>query len=345
MEHVFVLKEDSTLLDAIEALDKGGIGFLAFVDDYGKLVGIITDGDIRRAILKNKSSIQDAINNDPVTMPSNSSRESIVAKLKQLHRRHMPLVSSDGKLNALFTLDDIEFISRPNPVVIMAGGLGARLGELTKDKPKPMLKVGDRPMLQHLIEHFRDQGFYKFILCVNYKKEVIMNYFSDGTQYGVSISYIEEKKRLGTAGALGLIPKHQIQERFFVVNADVLANVDFGSVLNDHIESGGLATMCVRNHEFKVPYGVVNANKTNIITSIEEKPSFSVNINAGVYILEPSLLYDIPENEFFDMPTLFEQVLIPKSAAQIYKLNDYWVDIGQVSDYVQANNDLDFFKK
>ena len=243
------------------------------------------------------------------------------------------------QLKSVFSLDDITFVTRDNPVVIMAGGLGSRLGQLTKETPKPMLSIGSKPMLQHLIEQFRDQGFRKFILCVNYKKDIIRNFFSDGEKLGVKITYIEEEKRLGTAGALSLI-QPSINVPYFVVNADILVNIDFMKLLSFHIKSESLATMCVRQYQMQVPYGVVNSNDRNQLLSIDEKPSLSFNVNAGVYLLDPSINSFVPNNKFFDMPSLFDILIDKGIPSTAYPINDYWLDIGHKADLEQANIDM-----
>jgi NDP-sugar pyrophosphorylase family protein len=221
----------------------------------------------------------------------------------------------------------------------MAGGLGSRLGQLTIETPKPMLNVGSKPMLQHLIEQFREQGFRKFIFCVNYKKNVIRNYFSNGDKLGVQISYVEEEKRLGTAGALSLITP-AIQVPYFVINADILVNIDYMQLLNFHLKSKSLATMCVREFQMQVPYGVINSNTNNELVSLDEKPHISFDVNAGIYLLDPSIKDFIPKNQFFDMPSLFE-ILISKSLqTSVFQINDYWRDIGHKEDLEQANADM-----
>jgi len=338
MNNAFLLTSESSLLDAVKALDSAGIGFLAFVNESNVLVGILTDGDLRRGLLEQKTELKNIINTDPMTVKFDTPKHEIIAKLKGLHRRHMPLVDENNIFKGVFSLDDIEFISRDNIVVIMAGGLGTRLGELTKDTPKPMLYVGDRPMLRHLVEQFRDQGFRQFIFCLNYKKEVIKNYFGDGEAFGVKIDYVVEDKRMGTAGALSLI-KTELKQPFFVINADVLTNVDFNCLLKFHKEKGNIATMCVRKFEHQVPYGVITTNKQASITNIQEKPNFSFNVNAGVYALEPHILNYIPENEYLDMTTLFEK-LMSNNSCSAFNLYDYWLDIGRKEDFNKANRDM-----
>lgn len=339
MKSAYILKNDSTFESAVHTLDEAGLGFIAIIDEEGYLLGILTDGDIRRSFLRKEFELISIINRNPEVMNESASRHQIISRLKSLHRRHMPLVDNNNKFKGVFSLDDVTFVTKENPVVIMAGGLGTRLGELTKTTPKPMLQVGNRPMLQHLIEQFRDQGFRKFIFCVNYKKSIIQEYFLDGKDLGVQIAYVEENKRLGTAGALSLITP-SINVPFFVINADILVNIDFTELMEAHKRQASIATMCVRKYQMQIPYGVINSNSENMLTSVEEKPQISFDINAGIYFLEPKVIDLIPSNEFFDMPSLFE-ILINKSLkTNVYPINDYWLDIGRKEDLKQANIDL-----
>jgi len=339
MRNAFLLTSRSTLHEAISALDATGIGFLAFVDDKGYLIGILTDGDLRRGILNNKTKLTDFINEKPITIPFDTAKESIIAKAKELHRRHMPLTDESNIFKGVFSLDDVDFISKDNLVVIMAGGLGSRLGELTKDTPKPMLNVGDRPMLQHLVEQFRDQGFRRFVFCLNYKKEVVIEHFGGGDDFGVKIDYVIEEQRMGTAGALSLISNIP-DNPFFVINGDVLTNVDFNALLTSHETNGSMATMCVRQFEQQVPYGVIMADEQFRIIGITEKPNYSFNINAGVYVLNPEALSYVPKDEFFDMPTLFDKLMSNELLCSVFNVQDYWLDIGHKADFYKANDDI-----
>lgn len=343
-KYTLLLNQSTTLKDIISALDLGGIGFLALVDSDGVLLGIITDGDLRRSILKNATDLKDVINFSPVTMLFNSKRLEIIERLRTLHRRHMPLVDEHNKLITVFVMDELESCSYQNYIVIMAGGLGSRLGELTKDIPKPMLKIGDRPMLQHLVEQFRDQGFSRFIFCLNYKKEVIIDYFENGKKFGVLIDYVIENTRLGTAGALSLLKKFEIEKSFFVVNADVLTTLDFKDLLDSHLQSKALATMCVRTYDYTIPYGVVVSDKNGLIQKIEEKPTYGFNVNAGIYVLEKEVLELVPDDTFYDMPTLFSGIS-SSGSAKIYEMVDYWVDIGKKEDLIRANIDMSIEKQ
>lgn len=339
MNNSLVLKDSTSFEDVVEALDQGGMGFLALVDGSDLLLGIVTDGDVRRALLKKDYTVAGMINKTPEVMEATTSKREIINRLKSLHRRHMPLVDDKGKFQGVFSLDQIEFVSRSNKVVIMAGGLGSRLGELTKNTPKPMLTVGNKPMLLHLVELFSEQGFRDFIFCVNYKKEVIQNFFKCGKEFGVKITYVEENKRLGTAGALSLIPD-PMHSPFFVINADVLTHLDFNDLLESHVNGAPLATMCVRQHIYQVPFGVVNSDADRVITDIEEKPTYRFDVNAGVYVLSPKVLSSVPQDEFFDMPSLFENLINDGQKTSVYRIDDYWIDIGRKEDLQKAHFDM-----
>jgi len=201
----FILKDDSTLYDVLRILDSNGNGFLPIVNDEDQLLGIITDGDLRRGILNKTIELEAIINKSPITAKYGTSHVVIKKQLREIHRRQMPVVDENNKLIEIVVLDEFEFVPKDNWVVIMAGGLGSRLGELTRDTPKPMLNVGGKSILQGIIEHFKSQGFCKFVLCLNYKAEIIEDYFQNGDWMDVEIKYTKEQKRLGTAGALSLI--------------------------------------------------------------------------------------------------------------------------------------------
>lgn len=331
-----VLTEQVTFKDLIAKLNDYGSGFLAIVDSKNKLVGILTDGDVRRAILNDVQDIQCIFNKNPVTVPEGTPRQKIISLLKDIHRKHMPVVDNNGKLTEVISLDEIEFNHKPNHVFIMAGGLGTRLGELTKNTPKPMLNIGTKPMIVHIIEAFKDFGYTHFTISVNYKSEQIKNYFKDGSNFGVHVDYIEEKKRLGTAGALSLLKNTQLHP-FFVINGDVLTSLNFEDLMVFHVGSLANATMCVREYEMEVPYGVINTDLNNNILDLQEKPVKKFLINSGVYVLNPSALSNIPSDEYFDMPTLFEELIAKGLPVKTYQISDYWIDVGSVDDFQNAN--------
>jgi NDP-sugar pyrophosphorylase family protein len=219
----------------------------------------------------------------------------------------------------------------------MVGGLGTRLRPLTQDTPKPMLPVGGKPILQTIVEKFASYGFVNIVMCVNYKSEIIQNHFGDGSRFGVTIEYIFENERMGTAGALSLLSQRP-EEPFFVMNGDLLTNVNFEHLLEFHEHHNAVATMCVREYDFQVPYGVVNIQEGKIIT-IEEKPVHKFFVSAGIYMLEPKSIEHIPSNTFYDMPTLFEKLIAMNENALSFPLREYWLDIGRMEEYEKANSE------
>jgi len=330
-----ILDKDTTLDEAVRLLDSNGNGFLPVVDAENKLIGIITDGDLRRGILNKTLDLQSIINKNPTVEKAGISSVAVKRRLMELHRRHMPIVDEDGKLVDVVILNDFEFIRKSNWVVIMAGGMGTRLGDLTKNTPKPMLEVGGKPILQRIIEHFKSQNFVRFVLCVNYKSEVIENYFGNGEKFEVEIRYTKESKRLGTAGALSLID-FEISEPFFVVNGDVLTTINFEDFLNFHTVSHSAATMCVKRYAYEVPYACVDFDEQMNLLHLKEKPSYDYHINTGMYVLEPSVLKNITYDEYLDMPGLFEALVQDKNTTKVFKIDDYWLDVGKYDDFRKA---------
>jgi dTDP-glucose pyrophosphorylase/CBS domain-containing protein len=338
MKQKLVLSDNVTFEDAIRELDKGGVGFLPIVDAANRLLGIITDGDIRRAILNRRFSLDAIINRHPITLGSSATRSQARKFLRSSNLRHLPLVDDQNRFVDVVIADDIEFTPKPNRVVIMAGGLGTRLGPLTAQTPKPMLPVGNKPLLSNIISLCYEHGYTQIYLCVNYRADIIKEYFADGSRFGVSICYVEEKERLGTAGAISLI-EEPMEAPFFVLNADILTTLNLDMIMKHHEMSGADATMCVKEMEYRLPYGVVNMDDSRI-RSIEEKPVLKSNINAGIYVLNADIVGLIPRDRFFDMTELFDLALKKQMKVSAYPINDYWLDIGQLNDYETANRDL-----
>lgn len=336
-----ILSKSSSFKEAIKLLDMNGHGFLAVTDEAGKLIGILTDGDVRRAILDDKTELLDIINKEPVTMPEGVSRKNVFYELKKLYRKHMPIVDCNGFLKDVIILDEAEFDLKPNWVVIMAGGLGTRLGDLTKDTPKPMLPVNNKPILKHIIELFISHGFTKFMLSVNYKANVIKEYFKDGSELGIEIKYLEETKKLGTGGALSYIDV-PMNDPFFVTNGDVLTSLDYEDLLKYHKDSLSQATMCIRESSHQIPYGVVELDEEKNILNLHEKPVSKFFINTGVYVLNPDVLDYVPHNEFFDLPDLFSILRKNNYVTKSYETGDYWVDMGHPEDYALIKDKLEF---
>lgn len=336
-----IVKESTSILEVLQIIDKSSKQLAIVVDDNKRLLGTISDGDIRRALLNN-ITLNDSVKNiyfkNPTIATINHSKEEIIniCRIKKIHQ--IPIVDNVGNLIGLEILD--ELISRenkPNKVVLMVGGLGTRLRPLTENTPKPMLKVGDKPILQTIVEKFSEYGYTNIVMCVNYKSHIIQDYFGDGSSFGVNIEYVLEKQRMGTAGALSLL-KNKPSEPFFVMNGDLLTNVNFEYLHDYHRSHNAMGTMCVRKYDFQVPYGVVNIKDSKIL-SIEEKPVHKFFVSAGIYMLNPEVLEYIPQNEFYDMPTLFEKIISEKENAISFPLREYWLDIGQIEEYKKANNE------
>jgi dTDP-glucose pyrophosphorylase len=336
-----VYNSSTTFDEAINLLDKNGTGFLPVVDIDNKLVGIITDGDLRRGILNKKFDLDAIINKKPVTAVHTESHVAIKKRLREIHRRHMPVVNEKGELLEVVVLDEFEKITKDNWVVIMAGGLGTRLGDLTKHIPKPMLDVGGKPMLLRIIEHFKTFGFEKFVLCVNYKSEIIESFFGNGDKFGIEIKYTKESKRMGTAGALSLI-EFDLQKPFFVVNGDVLTSINFDDFLNFHNSQRSEATMCIKRYSFEVPYACVEFDDSMNLVEVKEKPSYEYFINTGMYVLNPICMSSLNKDEYFDMPALFETLIEQRKKTKVFTIDEYWMDIGLKEDYKKAQDNIKF---
>jgi dTDP-glucose pyrophosphorylase len=336
-----LLKPSSTIKEALLTIDSGAMRIALIVDDNEKLIGTLTDGDIRRGLLNNLSlsdSIESIIFRTPTTCKVTDSKEKIleIALAKKIYQ--IPIIDDEG---LLIRIEEVETLlkseSKPNRVVLMVGGLGTRLRPLTDHIPKPMLKVGDKPILETIILNFKKHGFTNIILSVSYKAEVIESYFGNGSNFGVNIEYIHEEKRMGTAGALSLM-REKLNEAFFVMNGDLLTNLNFETMMEYHLNNNSLATMGVRAYDFQVPYGVVNVEGKEIL-SIEEKPTHHFFVSGGVYILDNQVLNLIPNNEYYDMPTLFENVIAKKMKSISFPIREYWMDIGRLEEFKKANDE------
>ena len=336
-----LLHPTSTIKEALKIIDSGAIQIALVIDKEDKLLGTVTDGDIRRGLLSNLSlddSIESIICIKPTVCTIEYSKEKIldIALAKKLHQ--IPIVDNNGKLVGIQEVDTLLQPERKNnKVVLMVGGLGTRLRPLTDKMPKPMLKVGKKPILETIILNFKKYGFVNIVLCVSYKSEIIEEYFKDGSEFGVNIDYIHENKRMGTAGPLSLI-KEKLNESFFVMNGDLLTNINFENMIEYHFSNNSVATMGVREYNFQVPYGVVKTDAMNIV-SIEEKPVHQFFVSGGVYILSPEVLKYIPENEFYDMPDLFTTIVKSNLKAVSFPIYEDWIDIGKKEDYERANNE------
>jgi len=340
ISHLELLRSD-LITRAIEVIEAGAVQFCFVVDDEKKLVGTITDGDIRRGLLRGESldaPVERIMSRDFHSLSSSASEQEALALMLRKSLHQIPGLDERGCVVRLFLLEElIKQEKRANFVVIMAGGEGKRLRPLTQDCPKPMLHVGDRPLLQIILEQCIDAGFQHFYFSVNYLKDQIISHFGDGARWGVCIEYLEENQPLGTGGALSLLPQKPL-EPFLVLNGDILTRVDYGRLLRFHAEHQAAATLCVREHTTQVPYGVVHMEDLHV-RALEEKPLFSHYVNAGIYLLDPVLLDFASHERFIDMPQMLDKAMQDGRHVAAFPIHEYWLDVGHHDTLQLANRD------
>ena len=332
---------DATLAEAIGKVDSSGLQVALVLAANGSLDGILTDGNIRRAILSGKSlevPVSEVMNAQPTTVPADTSTEEMLGLMRRLTIHHLPLLNEQGQVVGLVTLDElIGAVESPNWVVLMAGGLGTRLQPLTANVPKPLLPVGGTPILETIIKSFAEQGFKRIFLSVNYRSEMIREHFGDGERWGVQVDYLQETTRLGTAGALSLLPEQPVAP-IVVMNGDLLTRANFRNLLQFHVAQRAIGTMAVREYDFQVPYGVVRLDHLRI-AAIEEKPVQKFFVNAGIYVLSPPALERLRPDAPLDMPTLFERFIAEGLSTAAYPLREYWLDIGRLEELERAQSE------
>ena len=338
------IERGRSILEAVARMDRSRLGIVLVVDAEGRLAGTVTDGDVRRAVLA-QTDLNGAVETllarkagsryaRPITAPAGAARASYLKLLQDNSILHLPLLDPEGRVVGLVTLD--EFVPKQTlalQAVIMAGGYGNRLRPFTDDVPKPMLPVGDRPLMEITLAQLREAGIQRVNITTHHKPEKITEHFGDGRNFGLEIRYVTEDRPLGTAGGLGLIEAPQ--ETVLVINGDILTEVDFGSMLAFHREHGADLTVAVRQYELQVPYGVVEC-ETVFVRSLTEKPQLRCLVNAGIYLLEPSVHRFIPSGEPFDMTELIQVLLEAGRPVASFPIREYWLDIGQHADYERA---------
>ncbi len=332
-----------TIIEALRLLDISAMQILLVIDKDNKLCGTVTDGDIRRGILDHinlQAPIARIMNKEPITSLNTTTKKERLELMVSKSIAQLPIIDETGKIIRLDVLEGllVEKDNKDIPVILMLGGLGTRLAPLTHDCPKPMLKVGDRPILEIIVNNLKDHGFRNFIFCVNYKADIIQNYFQDGSKFDVTITYQYEDKKLGTAGALSLL-KNKISSPCLVMNGDVITSVDFTKLIDNHINSKADITMAIRQYELQIPYGVVKTDRNKVL-SIDEKPHHKFFVNAGIYTINPDVLELIPENDHYNMTTFIEQLLEVRKTINVFPIHEYWIDIGQLDDYGKAQKDF-----
>jgi dTDP-glucose pyrophosphorylase len=324
---------------AIGIIDRGAKRVALVVDDDGRLLGTVTDGDVRRGILRHlplDSPVEQVMNRAPKTLPLGYGREDALRLCGDQQILQIPIVDQDRRVVGLETLSNL--LRKPrydNPVFLMAGGFGTRLKPLTDRCPKPMLPVGDRPILQNILENLIGYGFHRFLISVHYLAEQVIDHFGDGSKWGIRIEYVHESQPLGTAGALGLLPRDLPDLPVLVVNGDILVKLNYEALLAYHQSHAPAATVCVREYSMQVPYGVVEADQHRL-TDIVEKPVQQFFINAGIYLLSPAVVKSVEPNRRVDMPELLKGLLRAGRPVSIFPVYEYWLDIGQMNDFQLA---------
>lgn len=325
----------------IRSLDNSGLRIAFILDESKCLIGTITDGDIRRALLRGESfdtPVDKIMFRDFRVLPSDATEEEALALMRRETLYQIPAIDEQGRVVRVFLLEELmKPMKRTNTVVIMAGGEGKRLRPLTEDCPKPMLRVRGRPLLEIILDQCIDAGFQNFYFSVNYLKNQIKDYFGEGARWNVRIDYLEEMQPLGTGGALSLLTKKP-SEPLLVLNGDVLTRVDYGKLLQFHVEHQAAATLCVRQHTTQIPYGVVRMDDLHVLT-LEEKPMLTHYVNAGIYLLDPALLDLVPHNCFFDMPHLLEKAMQHQHRVSAFPVHEYWLDVGHPETFERARNE------
>jgi len=338
---------DASIRQVIECIDRNAKGIAMVVDEDRRLIGTVTDGDIRRAILAGMSLELEvskllerktsATYPRPFTAPVGTTDVQLLRMMNESALRHIPLMDEAGRVADVALLSDlVKEYEPPLTAVIMAGGYGTRLLPLTEELPKPMLPVGDRPLLELTIEQLRRSGIQRVNVATHYRRDVITQHFGDGREFGVEIQYVEEDQPLGTAGAISLLEVSE--EPLLVINGDILTRVDYRSMLDFHREHNAEMTVAVREQEFRVPFGVVETDGI-VITSISEKPVVRHFINAGIYLLNPEVCRLIPNGQSYDMPDLIARLVAEGRRVVSFPVHEYWLDIGQMEDYQQAREE------
>lgn len=336
-----LLPSNAILQDAIGNLNESSLQIALVVDADGVFQGSITDGDIRRSLLRGlhlNSPIDSIIQRDAFVAPPDMSREMALNLMRANRLLQLPVVNAERHVVGLYTWTDMGYpeVELPNLMVIFAGGQGIRLRPHTEKCPKPLLHVAGKPMLEHIVERAKAEGFRHFVLAVHYLGQMIEDYFGNGSRWQVKIDYLREDSPLGTAGALGLLnPRPDMP--FVVSNGDVLTDIRYGELLEYHCRHGAAATMAVRQHEWQHPFGVVQTKGVDIV-GFEEKPIVRSHINAGIYVLEPAVLDSLEAGEQCDMPALFGRLQGGAGRTIVYPMHEPWLDVGQPDDFEQANN-------
>lgn len=338
-----IISPDAPIKEAVLAIQNSGYQIALVVAKDGHLIGTVTDGDVRRGLLKGYTMnhlASEIANCDPRTAMVSASAQELLTILSKHVLRQLPLITTHGQLAGIAHIDHIkEQAANPkNTVVLMAGGIGKRLRPLTANTPKPLLSVGDKPLLEAILDSFVHNGFTSYYISVNYLAESIVEHFGDGSRWGIDIEYLHEEDPLGTAGALRLLPELP-DLPVIVMNGDLITRVNFNELLRYHEETGAAGTMCVREYDMEVPFGVVEL-EGNQIRGIDEKPVQRFFVNAGIYVISPQAFALIPGQGRFDMTSLFTAIVKKGWVASAFPVHEYWLDVGRLDDFERARADI-----
>lgn len=337
-----LIKADCSVKDALAVIDKEALRGAIVVDSDRKLLGLVSDGDIRRGLLSGiplDECVAKVMNSNPTVATQGTTRQQLIELMESKGILSVPIVD-DGIVIGLHTLHDS--LSSPkidNPVFLMAGGFGTRLRPLTNNCPKPLLKVGDKPILEITLLNFIKSGFVNFYISTHYMPEMIEEHFGDGSKWGVNITYVYEESPLGTAGALGLLPDDLPESPLIMINGDILTNINFQKLLSFHVDESADATMCVREYEYQIPYGVIQGENGQV-SSMVEKPVQLFHVNAGIYVINPSVTKQVKAGTVIDMPSLLEANISEQRKVMMFPIHEYWLDIGRMEDYQRAQADI-----
>lgn len=346
-----IINVDSTLQDALLKMDSLDCKLLLVFKD-NRFRSVISIGDVQRAIIKGEkltAPVSLALRSDIKTASTSDEKSDIILTMKKYRMEFMPVLGQDGELKNLIFWDEIiseDHTTRGNeinvPVVIMAGGKGTRLKPLTNIIPKPLIPIGEKPIIEWIIDSFNQVGVSKFWVSVNYKKELIQSYFNQLESKTYEINFFEEVNPLGTAGSLHLL-KGRLKETFFVTNCDILVRDDYSEILNYHIENKNELTAVAVIKNVTIPYGTFTIGKSGVLTEINEKPNFNYFINGGMYILEPHLIDEIPENTFFHITELIQQLITDRRRVGVFPVSEgSWLDIGEWGEYNKTSQKMGF---
>ena len=334
-----------TMGKAVKVLEENRVlGIALVIDKHRKLLGTVTDGDIRRAIIGHcgmDTPVEQLMNNSPAVVTARDGKEKIDHVMAEKYITRLPVVNDDGIIIGLIGQDSgLTSGCYDNSILLMAGGFGRRLHPLTESIPKPLLKVAEKPILEAIVDQLSEQGFKRLFMSLHYRGEMIKNYFGDGSAWNVTIEYLEENSPLGTAGALSLVNSENAVYPLIVINGDLMTRINYGRLLEFHKEQGGVATLCVKEYEHQIPYGVVEVERGEV-SLINEKPSHKCFVNAGIYVLDEAVVNTVDENHPLAMTDLLSSLVAGGERVNAYPIHEYWLDIGRLSEYRRATKDVE----